>query len=57
MCHTNEDERADDDVECRVSRDEDQDAPCVCCQPDLVLADEQLGQKTLTVRCAQGTSE
>lgn len=42
MRHTNEDERADDDVECRVPGDKDQDAPGVCCQPDVVLTNEQL---------------
>lgn len=42
VSHADKDERADDDVEHRVSGDEDQDAPCVRCQPDVVLADEQL---------------
>lgn len=52
MCHANEDESADDDVECRVPRDEYQDAPCVCCQPYVVLTNEQLGQNMFKVRAA-----
>lgn len=42
MGHTNKDESADNDVESRVSRDEYQNAPRVCGQPDVILTDEQL---------------
>lgn len=48
MGHTNEDKSADDDVEGRVSRNEDQNTPRVCCQPDVVLTDEQLGKNKQT---------
>jgi hypothetical protein len=45
MCHTNKDESADNDVEHRVSGYEYQDSPCICCQPYVILANEQLGEK------------
>ena len=44
MSHANEDEGADQDVQRRVSGDQDQNALGVGGQPDVVLAYEQLGE-------------
>lgn len=43
MGHAHKDEGADDDVEQGVAWDQHQDALGVRRQPDVVLADEQLG--------------
>ena len=53
MCHTNKYESADNNVEHRVSRYEDQDTPCVCCQPYVILANKQLQGKIFQVRYFQ----
>lgn len=42
MCHAHEDEGADDDVERGVAGNQNQDALGVGCQPDVILADEEL---------------
>lgn len=57
MCHTHKYESADNDVEHRVSRYEYQDSPCVRCQPDVVLADKELGGKIFKVRYVQKVHE
>lgn len=44
MGDAHEDERADQDVERRAAGDQDQDALGVRRQPDVILADEQLGE-------------
>lgn len=48
MSHTYKDEGADHDVKRRVSWDQDQNSLGVCCQPDVVLAYEQLGETNNT---------
>lgn len=47
MCHTNEYESADNDVEHRISRYENQDASRVRCQPYVILANKELEGKYL----------
>ena len=57
MGHTHKYERADNDVEHRVSRYEHQDAPGVRCQPNVVLANKELGGKIFKVRYVQRVRE
>lgn len=45
MCHTHKYKSADDNVKHRIARNEYQDPLCVCCQPDVVLANEKLEEK------------
>lgn len=52
VSHAHEDEGADQDVERRVSRNQHQDSLGVCRQPDVILADEQLGETKTRLQCS-----
>ena len=49
MCHAHKYESGDADVEDRVSRHQDQDTHGVSSQPDVILRDEQLQRKEMTL--------
>lgn len=45
MCHTHKYKSADENIKHRISWNEHQDPLCVCCQPNMVLANEKLKEK------------
>lgn len=52
VSHAHEDEGADQDVERWVSRNQHQDSLGVRRQPDVILADEQLGETKTRLQCS-----
>lgn len=52
VSHAHEDEGADQDVERRVSWNQHQDSLGVRRQPDVILADEQLGETKMRLQCS-----